>query len=1117
MSTKTYEARAIVSPTGCRRKTALHGLMKMAALLALSFLTASWPGAPSADAATEPDGALDLPFDAGNFTNGQLDAAVLQADGKLLISGQFTKVHGVTRQGMARLNTDGTLDPSFNPDGSLTNGAKQMILQPDGKIIFVGSFGGIGRFNSDGSLDPAFNVNRRVSLDGLDDGSGNATNPGVVQSAVLQPDGKIVVVGRFFFVITGPGTNVVRSCVARFNVDGTFDPSYDPGTGADSGGQFQTVVNHAVRQTIGPDSGKIILQGFFDSFDDEFVPGFVRLNTDGSLDGTFTPGDATIPQWVSGLFVQSDDKIVVFGVLTSFNGVPCSGIVRLNSPGAVDGGFSTAEFRNYDDLATVITVTQQSNGKLIVGGSFHSLGGAVANNVVRLEVTGAKDASFAATAAGPLASSVKAVLVRPSDGKIFVGGYFATYGGATRHNMAWANSDGSLDGTFNGLSGAADGFPQIYALATQTDGKILVGGFFSSFNGSPRYNIVRLNPDSTIDSSFDPALGTYGSVRALVIQSDGKILIGGNIQAVNGVARARIARLNSNGTLDTSFDPGTGANSTIYALSQDSDGSVFVGGAFDTFNGVSRLGVAKLSSTGVLDPTFNQAGGGSSSTVFAVAPPDGSGGIVIGGQFTAYNGLPARRIARLSTTTGELDLTFTHPQLPHFSGTVFALALAPDGKYYAGGSFTSYNGAQRSRVARLNADGTLDVAFVPPTNNGIVWKLALQHGKVFVGGAFTNPPGRIVRLTSTGALDSTFVTGTGIETSPANAYLDVPEVTALAIQADNKLLIGGIFNRYNGVPRICLARLTATLVVPTPSPTPTGTPATPTPTPTPTTTPTPTAPPSPTPTPTATPTATPSATPTTLGNISTRLRVETGDNVLIGGFIVTGTQPKKIIVRAIGPSLPLAGALADPVLELRNSSGALIRSNDNWRDDPTQESEIIATGIPPSNNLEAAIVETLPANGSAYTAIVRGLDNGTGIGVVEAYDLDRTVNSKLANISTRGFVQTGDDVLIGGLIVLGQNPLRVIVRAIGPSLPFPGTLADPTLNLHDGNGTLVASNNNWREDPVQESAIIATGIPPSDDLESAMVHNLTPGSYTAIVRGVNNTTGIAVVEAYGLN
>jgi hypothetical protein len=257
------------------------------------------------------------------------------------------------------------------------------------------------------------------------------------------------------------------------------------------------------------------------------------------------------------------------------------------------------------------------------------------------------------------------------------------------------------------------------------------------------------------------------------------------------------------------------------------------------------------------------------------------------------------------------------------------------------------------------------------------------------------------------------------------------------------------------------------------------------------------------------------APPSTLGNISTRLRVETGDNVLIGGFIITGTQPKKVIVRAIGPSLSsfFPGALADPILELRNSSGGLIASNDNWRSD--HEAEIIATTIPPSNDLESAIVATLPANNSAYTAIVRGVNNGTGIGVVEAYDLDRTVDSKLANISTRGFVQTGDNVLIGGLIVLGQNPLRVIVRAIGPSLSLQGALGDPTLELHDGNGALIAANDNWRSD--QEAEIIATTIPPSNDLESAIVRNLAPGNYTAIVRGVNNATGVALVEAYGLN
>jgi len=267
--------------------------------------------------------------------------------------------------------------------------------------------------------------------------------------------------------------------------------------------------------------------------------------------------------------------------------------------------------------------------------------------------------------------------------------------------------------------------------------------------------------------------------------------------------------------------------------------------------------------------------------------------------------------------------------------------------------------------------------------------------------------------------------------------------------------------------------------------------------------------------PASTPTPTPAGTPAVFGNISTRLLVETGNNVLIGGFIITGTQPKKVIVRAIGPSLSsfFSGALADPVLELRDSSGGLIASNDNWRSD--QEAEIMATGIPPGNDLESAIVATLPANSSAYTAIVRGVNNGTGIGVVEAYDLDRTVDSKLANISTRGLVQTGDNVLIGGLIVLGQNPLRVIVRAIGPSLPVAGALADPTMELRDGNGVLIAANNNWRSD--QEAEIIATTIPPTNDMESAIVRNLTPGNYTAIVRGVNSTTGIAVVEAYSLN
>ena len=261
-------------------------------------------------------------------------------------------------------------------------------------------------------------------------------------------------------------------------------------------------------------------------------------------------------------------------------------------------------------------------------------------------------------------------------------------------------------------------------------------------------------------------------------------------------------------------------------------------------------------------------------------------------------------------------------------------------------------------------------------------------------------------------------------------------------------------------------------------------------------------------------TPTPGGSPGVLANISTRLRVETADNVLIGGFIVRGTQAKNVIVRAIGPSLApaLPDALANPFLELRDAAGNLIRSNDDWR--TSQEQEIMATGVAPTNDLESAVVETLAANNSAYTAIVHGANNSTGIGVVEAYDLDRTVDSKLANISTRGLVQTGNDVLIGGLIVLGDNSLRVLTRAIGPSLPVAGALADPTMELHDGNGALIGSNDNWRSD--QETQIIATTIPPTNDLESAIVGDLAPGNYTAVVRGVNGTTGIAVVEAYAL-
>ena len=264
-------------------------------------------------------------------------------------------------------------------------------------------------------------------------------------------------------------------------------------------------------------------------------------------------------------------------------------------------------------------------------------------------------------------------------------------------------------------------------------------------------------------------------------------------------------------------------------------------------------------------------------------------------------------------------------------------------------------------------------------------------------------------------------------------------------------------------------------------------------------------------------------------NISTRVDVLTSDQVAIAGFIINGTDPKTVIIRGIGPSLSssgVQGALQDPTLELHDSSRALITSNDNWKTKPdgtSQQSNVQATGIAPNSDLESAIVITL--NPGQYTAILAGKNGGMGIGLVEVYDLSRAANSKLANISTRGFVGTNDNVMIGGLIVGTGNvgaTGKVLVRAIGPSLSnagVQGALQDPTLELHNGNGALIDSNDNWKTRPdgsSQQAAIEATGLAPSNDLESALLETLAPGNYTAIVRGNNNATGVGLVEVYNL-
>src|ERR1051325_8104735 len=281
------------------------------------------------------------------------------------------------------------------------------------------------------------------------------------------------------------------------------------------------------------------------------------------------------------------------------------------------------------------------------------------------------------------------------------------------------------------------------------------------------------------------------------------------------------------------------------------------------------------------------------------------------------------------------------------------------------------------------------------------------------------------------------------------------------------------------------------------------------------------------PTPSATATAggetpTPTPGPVQALNVSTRLRVLTDANVGIGGFIITGNEPKTVLLRGIGPSLSMVGVpnpLADPELELHGPSGFATITNDNWMDDPVQKALIMATGLQPSNNLESAIIATLPPG--SYTGILKGKNNGIGVGLVELYDVGQAADSRLGNISTRGFVATGGDIMIAGFILGGNTgSTNVVVRGIGPSLTplgVPNALANPQLELRNSAGTVIRSNNDWMDDPAQKALIMGAGLAPGNNLESAIYETLAPGQYTALLSGVNNGTGVALVEAYDLS
>jgi len=350
-------------------------------------------------------------------------------------------------------------------------------------------------------------------------------------------------------------------------------------------------------------------------------------------------------------------------------------------------------------------------------------------------------------------ASVYIYAIQP-DGKIIIGGNFSQYNGVSRNRIARLNSDGSLDTSFNPGTGLTN---VIRSICIQPDGKIIIGGDFTTYNGVSRNRIARLNSDGSLDTSFNPGAGVDNSVYSCSIQSDGKIIIAGDFITYNDVGRDGIARLNSDGSLDTSFNPGTGARYSVYTVATQQDGKIIIAGNFTTYNGVSRNRIARLNSDGSLDTSFNPGTGADQFIRFLTIGLDSK--IIIVGDFTKYNGTPRNRIARLNSD-GSLDTSFNPGTGADYA--IFSIYRQPDNKLIINGYFSQYNGVSRNRIARLNSDGSLDTSFNPNigADDAIFFSSTDMGGRIVIVGNFTMYNGQmrnyIARINSDASLDNSF-------------------------------------------------------------------------------------------------------------------------------------------------------------------------------------------------------------------------------------------------------------------------------------------------------------------------------------------------------------------------
>jgi uncharacterized delta-60 repeat protein len=785
------------------------------------------------------NGTLDTTFTTNigtGFCCNQVQSVAVQPDGKIVCAGPFITFNGTTVNYIARLDSNGTLDTAFttNTGTAFSHEAASLAIQADGKIIVGGnftSFNGttsrrIARLNSDGTLDTVF----AGSTGGAVIGGGFN---GRVTSIAIQSDGKIVCAGEFTsfsgtavrriavltnWIKTAPWTRSsgvwAKAKETYANVAGTWRQWWlDGGVNDRTFTEFDVYsgFNSTVLSIAIQSDGKIICGGSFTSFNGTTVNYIVRLNSNATIDTSFATNTGTgFNNEVYSIAIQSDGKIICGGFFTTFNGVTVNGIVRLNSDGTRDTSFTTNTGTGFN--GTVESIAIQSDGKIVLGGSFTSFNGTTVNYIVRLNSDGTRETAFTANTGTGFNNVVRSLAIQ-SDGKIICGGLFATFNGTTVNRIVRLNSDGTRDTSFTTNTGT--GFDSnVFSIAIQADGKIILGGGFTTFNGTTVNYILRLNSDGTRDTAFTANTGTgfNSSVNSIAIQSDGKIVIGGGFTTFNSVTVNGIVRLNSDGTRDTIFTTNTGTGfdyfdvdyREVYPIAIQSDGKIICGGFFTTFNETTINRIVRLNSDGTRDTTISISTGFDSDVNSIAIQSDGK--IVCGGGFTTFNGVTVNCIVRLNSD-GTRDTAFTASTGTAFNGIVYSIAIQSDGKIVVGGDFTTFNGTTINRIVRLNSDGTRDTAFTTNTGtafNSSVRSVAIQSdGKIVLGGTFTTFNGvtvnRIVRLNSDGIRDTAFNANTG------SGFNDL--VNLIVVQSDGKLVIVGNFTLFNGVTVNRIVRL----------------------------------------------------------------------------------------------------------------------------------------------------------------------------------------------------------------------------------------------------------------------------------------------------------------------